>query len=227
MKTPPQQHQNRDNPSARRRDNKNNTTTRHKHHLFTLPFAFAFCFRIVNAFAVSLLAQRSVDDLFWSIAENVGDLLGFDDCVVYRRIDDVLVQVAAHGIKNPAGRDIRNRIALPIGTGVVGGAAASGNHLPATRVQVVQFEPTGRVAGQGAAPVGHGEDRVQPQLDLGAGHGAAGPVLDLQREPRRRRQGGVEHVHRHGRRKKGHACGERHLETAPWPCPLVKGKSPP
>jgi phosphatidylinositol glycan class B len=44
-----QQHQNRDNPPPRRYNKNNNT--RHKHHLFTLPFALAFCFRIVNAFA--------------------------------------------------------------------------------------------------------------------------------------------------------------------------------
>ncbi len=82
--------------------------------------------RILNAFAVSLLMQRDLPDLLWSIARNAGKLLGFEDCVLYLRRGEELDQIAAFGPKNPEGRRIDNPICLPVGVGVVGRVAETG-----------------------------------------------------------------------------------------------------
>ncbi len=81
---------------------------------------------IVNRFAISLLRQNSLDDLLWSMAANLGDVLGFEDCVIYLVEGDALVQKAAFGVKNPASRDIKNEITIPMGQGIVGAVAQSG-----------------------------------------------------------------------------------------------------
>jgi signal transduction histidine kinase/ActR/RegA family two-component response regulator len=77
----------------------------------------------LTRFAESLLRANSLSDLVWEIAQNVGELLGFEDCVIYLKEPDGLVQVAAFGIKNPQQREIFNRIVLPIGKGIVGTVA--------------------------------------------------------------------------------------------------------
>ena len=81
---------------------------------------------IVNRFAISLLQQNSLDDLLWSMAANLGEVLGFEDCVIYLREGDDLVQRAAYGVKNPASRTIKNEITIQPGQGIVGAVAASG-----------------------------------------------------------------------------------------------------
>ena len=78
---------------------------------------------IVNQFAISLLQQTSLDDLLWSMAANLGKVLGFEDCVVYLRQEDKLVQKAAFGVKNPDARNIKNEIIIKLGEGIVGSAA--------------------------------------------------------------------------------------------------------
>ncbi len=88
--------------------------------------ADVFDVRVISRFALGLLQQNSLDDLLWELAENVGKLLGFDDCVVYLREGDVLVQAAAYGVKNPAGRDIQNPITIQVGDGIVGAVCESG-----------------------------------------------------------------------------------------------------
>ena len=85
-----------------------------------------FDLRTLNAFAISLLQQNDVDDLCWSIAENVGTLLGQEDCVVYLCEGETLFQVAAYGTKSPEDRKIGHRIAIPVGEGVVGTVAQTG-----------------------------------------------------------------------------------------------------
>ena len=82
--------------------------------------------RIINEFALSLLAQASLDDLLWEIAEKIGAVLGFEDCVVYLLEGETLIQRAAFGIKSPKPREIANPIEIPLGDGVVGEVAQSG-----------------------------------------------------------------------------------------------------
>ena len=75
---------------------------------------------IINQFAISLLQQNSLDDLLWSMASNIGELLGFEDCVIYLLDDDQLIQKAAYGVKNPESRKIKNQIKIQLGEGIVG-----------------------------------------------------------------------------------------------------------
>lgn len=82
--------------------------------------------QIINAFAISLLQQNTLEDLMWSIAENIGKLLSFEDCVIYLKDQNMLVQMAAHGVKNPTSRDIKNQLRIPIGNAIVGTVGSSG-----------------------------------------------------------------------------------------------------
>lgn len=81
--------------------------------------------RTLNAFAVDLMSIRSVDDLFWYVAQNVVGQMNFVDCVIYEAANDEreLIQVAAWGEKNPFGRAIDNPLRIPIGEGITGQVA--------------------------------------------------------------------------------------------------------
>ena len=57
------------------------------------------------------------------MAANLGEVLGFEDCVIYLRQGDELVQLAAYGVKNPGAREIKNEIVIKLGEGIVGTAA--------------------------------------------------------------------------------------------------------
>lgn len=80
----------------------------------------------IGAFARHMLEARSLDDLLWGIAQQAGETLGFEDCVVYLRDEDVLVQMAAFGLKSTAEREIFQRISIPVGQGIVGTVAGTG-----------------------------------------------------------------------------------------------------
>jgi len=81
--------------------------------------------RILNGFAIDLMAIPSVEDLFWYVAQKVVGKLNFIDCVIYQADEDqtVLTQVAAWGEKNPFARSIVNPLVIPFGTGITGGVA--------------------------------------------------------------------------------------------------------
>ena len=81
---------------------------------------------IVNRFAISLLQQNSLDDLLWSMAANLGEVLGFEDCVIYLVQGDELIQKAAYGVKSPESRSIKNEITIQLGQGIVGSVGRSG-----------------------------------------------------------------------------------------------------
>lgn len=86
---------------------------------------------IIEAFTHSLTNTQSVDDVCWALTKNVIANLDFVDCVVYlydeRR--ETLVQVAAHGPKNPIDLDILNPITIKPGDGIVGSAFKSGKSI--------------------------------------------------------------------------------------------------
>ncbi len=84
--------------------------------------------RIINDLAIELLRVDSLNDVLWLITRGAIANLGFDDCIIYL-VDDTsrqLVQRAAHGPKNPAEREIRDPIVIPVGEGIVGAVAVSG-----------------------------------------------------------------------------------------------------
>ena len=83
---------------------------------------------VLHQFTMSQASLTSVDDICWNIAKTaIGDL-GFIDCVVYLINDrgDTLVQRAAHGEKNPSEREILDPIEIPLGSGIVGAVAKTG-----------------------------------------------------------------------------------------------------
>ena len=83
---------------------------------------------VLHQFTMSQASLTSVDDICWNIAKTaIGDL-GFIDCVVYLINDrgDTLVQRAAHGEKNPSEREILDPIEIPVGSGIVGAVARTG-----------------------------------------------------------------------------------------------------
>ena len=61
------------------------------------------------------------------MAANLGEVLGFEDCVIYLRQGDELVQKAAFGVKNPDSRSIKNEIRIKVGDGIVGDVAQHGS----------------------------------------------------------------------------------------------------
>ncbi|MEM7098204.1 MAG: GAF domain-containing protein [Pseudomonadota bacterium] len=68
-----------------------------------------------------------IEDLCWALTDWVGELCGLDDCVVYLRVGNILTQMSALGEKRvtPDSREIVDRIGLPVGSGIVGAAAAN------------------------------------------------------------------------------------------------------
>ncbi|MEM9690595.1 MAG: GAF domain-containing protein, partial [Pseudomonadota bacterium] len=87
--------------------------------------------RILYEFSASLIQIQDIDELLWHVARQVVGQLGFEDCVIYLVDDDAqnLVQMAAIGDKNPTECEIRNRMEIPVGKGVTGRVARSGQPL--------------------------------------------------------------------------------------------------
>ncbi len=87
---------------------------------------------VVNFFAASLLyAQTDLDDILWDVANSAVARLGLEDCVIYL-VDDsgeYLVQRAAYGPKNPREREILAPLRIPIGKGIVGSVAVTGQPI--------------------------------------------------------------------------------------------------
>ena len=85
-------------------------------------------FRIINEFSVILLHKQTEEEILWAVAKNAIAKMGFSDCVIYLLDDEqqILVQKAAHGPKNPAPMDIKNPITIELGKGIVGTVALTG-----------------------------------------------------------------------------------------------------
>ncbi|MGB1247400.1 MAG: GAF domain-containing sensor histidine kinase [Chitinophagales bacterium] len=83
---------------------------------------------VINSFANEILQQNDIDEILWAIAKNAIAKLGFVDCVIYLidKEENILIQKAAHGGKNPKETEIKNQISIPIGSGIVGTVAATG-----------------------------------------------------------------------------------------------------
>lgn len=82
----------------------------------------------IEYFANSVYGDNSVNEICWDIARNCISKLHFEDCVVYLLDKDSqkLVQKAAYGPKSPKEYEILNPIEIPVGEGIVGTAAATG-----------------------------------------------------------------------------------------------------
>ncbi len=82
----------------------------------------------INYFATSMYERASVDEILWDVARNCIGRLQFEDCVIYL-LDESgqkLVQKAAHGPKSPRQFEIVQPLEVPLGKGIVGSVAVSG-----------------------------------------------------------------------------------------------------
>jgi two-component sensor histidine kinase len=94
-----------------------NSSSHHQHYL-----------ELLGRFSSNLIGKDTVDDVLWAITENAIAELGFEDCVVYL-VDDkreFLIQRAAYGPKDKGQHEIVEPIKIPIGIGVVGTVAKTG-----------------------------------------------------------------------------------------------------
>ncbi|QEC52684.1 GAF domain-containing protein [Anseongella ginsenosidimutans] len=80
---------------------------------------------ILIYFTNSILGQNTEEEIAWDLAKNCISKLGFEDCVVYfvDEHNELLVQKAAYGPKNPQEFEISDPIFIPIGKGITGSAA--------------------------------------------------------------------------------------------------------
>lgn len=84
--------------------------------------------RTIEYFTYSGSADSSAELILWDIARNCIARLGFEDCVIYLLDEErnVLVQKAAYGDKNPQAFEIANPIEIPVGKGITGYVAQTG-----------------------------------------------------------------------------------------------------
>ncbi|QHT70628.1 response regulator [Rhodocytophaga rosea] len=82
----------------------------------------------IHYFAASLYGKNTVEEILWDVAKNCISRLGFVDCVIYLLDEqqNVLVQKAAYGIKNPQDYTIFEPLQIPLGKGIVGSVALTG-----------------------------------------------------------------------------------------------------
>lgn len=82
---------------------------------------------VLNEVAKSILGKVDTYEIAWEIANKIAKYLGADDCVIYLVDDEkhVLEQVAAYGEK-ALSQEIKNKITIKIGSGIVGAVAKTG-----------------------------------------------------------------------------------------------------
>jgi two-component system LytT family sensor kinase len=84
--------------------------------------------KVINYFTRSIYNHHNEDELFWDITKNCISQLGFEDCVIYRVIEEkgTLIQKAAWGPKTTEENKILNPLEIPVGAGIVGHVAQTG-----------------------------------------------------------------------------------------------------
>ncbi len=84
--------------------------------------------QVVNYFSRSIASQSTVDEALWSVARQCIARLDWEDCVIYMldHNKNVLVQKAAWGKKSTPQLQIVNPIEIPLGKGIVGTVAQTG-----------------------------------------------------------------------------------------------------
>jgi PAS domain S-box-containing protein len=85
--------------------------------------------KTVNLLAESFLNGSDYQTICWDIVENVIAQLDFQDCIIYRRNGNTLVQVAAIGEKKGKDRTLLNPLQVKVGKGIVGTVAETGKYL--------------------------------------------------------------------------------------------------
>ncbi len=83
----------------------------------------------INYFSTSMYNHQSVEEILWDVARNCIGRLHFEDCVIYLLDEkrNVLLQIAAYGPKSPRQFEISRPIEIPVGQGITGTVAKTGN----------------------------------------------------------------------------------------------------
>lgn len=83
---------------------------------------------LITQFASQINRHKNVNELLWDVTKNCISRMQFEDCVIYLKNPqrNVLIQVAAHGPKNPVDLTIHQPIEIPVGKGIVGTVALTG-----------------------------------------------------------------------------------------------------
>jgi PAS domain S-box-containing protein len=82
-----------------------------------------------NNLAKSILGKESITEIAWLISNSIANYLGTNDCVIYLvdKTTNTLDQIAVFDNKLSGSKGIINKLSLPIGKGIVGYVAKSGN----------------------------------------------------------------------------------------------------
>ncbi len=83
---------------------------------------------ILIYFSKSLLGKENEGEILWDLAKNCISKLGFVDCVIYLIDHDnnLLIQKAAYGPKNPKDQTLYKPVEISIGEGITGHVAKTG-----------------------------------------------------------------------------------------------------
>jgi len=86
---------------------------------------------ILITFSLSILEQKTEDEVIWNIAENCISALDFEDCVIYFVDNEkqILEQRAAFGPKSSRYHKILSPLKIPFGKGITGYVAETGKSL--------------------------------------------------------------------------------------------------
>ena len=109
-------------------ENRNKLITNQKEEIEVTKRQLEATDETINYFASSLYGKNTVDEILWDVAKNCISRLGLDDCVIYLLDEErqTLLQKAAYGPKNPKDFTIHDPIEIPVGQGIVGSVALSG-----------------------------------------------------------------------------------------------------
>jgi PAS domain S-box-containing protein len=83
----------------------------------------------INNLAKSILGKESITEMAWLISNSIANYLETNDCVIYlvNKTTNTLDQIAVFDNKLSGNKGIINKLTLPIGKGIVGYVAKSGN----------------------------------------------------------------------------------------------------
>ena len=84
--------------------------------------------QVINDVAKAILGKVDTAEIAWEIVNEIAEYLGTEDCVIYllNEKEQNLEQIAAYGKKSKS-KQVIDKIVLPLGKGIVGHVAKTGN----------------------------------------------------------------------------------------------------
>ncbi len=91
-------------------------------------------FHLIRKLALDVSEQSTVDDCLWHVVQTVVDGLDVESCCIYLFDEDrsTLIQRATQGPDNPSGRQSLIPVRVPVGSGIVGEVAQTGEPMLST-----------------------------------------------------------------------------------------------